>query len=48
MNRNRFSLEKAVKQFSGNTAEGFLREMTAAVERRIVLFLQHPHEGWPV
>jgi DNA-directed RNA polymerase sigma subunit (sigma70/sigma32) len=42
------ALAKAIKQFSGNTADEFLREMTAAVERRVILFLQHPDENWPV
>jgi hypothetical protein len=39
------ALVKAIQQFSGTTADEFLRQMTAAVERRIVLFLQHPHLG---
>jgi len=37
------ALVKAIKRFSGATADAFLQEMTVAVERRIVLFLQHPH-----
>jgi DNA-directed RNA polymerase sigma subunit (sigma70/sigma32) len=34
---------KAIKEFSGSTAHEFLPQMNAAVKRRIVLFLQHPH-----
>ncbi|MEX2121149.1 MAG: hypothetical protein WD847_16270 [Pirellulales bacterium] len=42
------ALMRAAMRFSGNTADEFLRELTAAVERRIILFLQHPHiERWP-
>src|SRR5947199_10842623 len=36
------ALVKTIKRFSGTTPDEFLQQMTAAVERRNVLFLQHP------
>jgi DNA-directed RNA polymerase specialized sigma subunit len=40
------ALVNAIKRFSGNTADEFLRQMNAAVERRVILFLQHPDFDW--
>jgi hypothetical protein len=37
------ALVETIKRCSGATADAFLEEMTAVVDRRIVLFLQHPH-----
>jgi hypothetical protein len=38
------ALVKTIKGFSGGTADEFLRQMISAVERRVMLFLQHPHD----
>jgi hypothetical protein len=36
------ALWEAIRQVRDNTADEFLREMRLAVERRVILFLQHP------
>jgi len=35
-------LGRTIKEFDGNTAEEFLRELTQKVERRITMVMEHP------